>query len=34
MTDPLREANKLREIDNGADKQKHVEMTMVQKDFN
>ena len=33
-TDPLRDTNKLREIDNAADKQKHVEMTMVQKDFN
>ena len=33
MTDPLRETNKLCEIDNAADKQKPVKMTMVQKDF-
>ena len=32
MTDPLRETNKL--IDTAVDEQKHVEMTMVQKDFN
>ena len=34
MTDPLRETDKYRETDNAAPKQKPVEMTVVQKDFN
>ena len=34
MTDPFTETNKLKEIDNAAEKQKSVEMTVAQKDFN
>ena len=33
MTDPKRETNQLHEIDKAADKQKPVDLTVVQKDF-